>query len=93
MQKNTDGTVVLTQAEMKSLSRLVKACHDAISRLSSDGDFLGWDNYRALQMWDSKLHGENYDLTDFIDEEEEESSKKKKPATVDEWLNAYGKKK
>ena len=94
MQKNADKTVTLTEGEVKSLKKLVASCHDAISSLPSDGDFLGWDNYRALQMWDEKLKGHKIDLADFTGEEEddEEEPAKKKPKMVDEWLDAYGKK-
>lgn len=85
MTKNPDGTVTLTEAEAKSLHKVVASCHTAISSLASDGDFLGWDNYRALQMWDDKLKGDNNPLDWYIDDG------KKRNLTVDEWLASYGK--
>ena len=88
MKKNADKTTTFTEAEVKSIRKLIAACHEAISSMTSGGDLLGWDNYRALQMWDGKLKGNPLqELSWFIDEEEDAT----KPKTVDEWLDAYGK--
>jgi hypothetical protein len=85
MIKNPDGSVTLTGAEFKSLGKLVTSCNNAISRLASDGDFLGWDNCYALGMWQDKIKGEEHELTYYIDDG------KKRKKTVDQWLEAYGK--
>jgi hypothetical protein len=84
MIKNPDGTVILTEAEVKSLRKLVTSCNTAINRLVSDGDFLGWDNYYALGMWEDKLKGTLHETSWYIGDY---AGKK----TVDQWLDAYGK--
>lgn len=87
MQKNDDSSVTLSAEEFKSLGKIVRVCHDRISRLVSDVDFLGVDHYQALQMWDEKLKGklEKWVLTDFVDD-----GKSRKEKTIDEWLVSYG---
>jgi hypothetical protein len=90
MITNPDTTVTLTEAEIASLQRLIDACHTRISRLPSDGDFLGWNNYRALQMWDDKLQGKRYDLVDYVEEDGDEEEEKGENLTVDQWLDMYG---
>lgn len=95
MEKQANGSVVFTRAEFASLAKLVDCVHDRTSTLSSNGDFLGWNTYYALQMWDEKLHGRtDDDLADYLESEEEDENddekKKGNPQTVDEWLDAYG---
>lgn len=90
MQKNNDNGVTLSAEEFQSLSKLVSVCHDRISSLVNDVDFLGReDHYRALQMWDEKLQGKSdaMDLTDFVDD-----GRPRKEKTIDEWLITYGRK-
>ena len=91
MQKNDDESVTLSGEEFRSLGRLVSRCHDRISRLVDDVDFLGVaEHYYALMMWDEKLKGKSdkWRLTDFVDD-----GKPRKEKTIDEWLVSYGRKK
>lgn len=100
--RHNDKTVTFSEAEFRSLKRLIAACRTAIGNLPSDGDFLGWDNYTALDMWDDKLKGRKYDLADYVDVDPEETATETHaslptptpaPQTVDAWLVEYGRKK
>lgn len=94
MQRHEDGSVTLTQGEVRSLKKMIVACSDMLSQLPSyGGDLMGQDNYYAMQMWEDKIQMRTSPLDYYIDDEEEKPSHKKKPQTVDAWLEAYGKKK
>ena len=88
MTHQQDGTVLFTEEEFQSLTKLIEACSDAISSLANDGDFLGWDNYRALGMWEDKLKGESGPLDDYVGEDEKGDA-----VSVTQWLDDYGRKK
>lgn len=93
MQRTAKGNWFLTDAEHASLKRLITQCSDRISRLENDGDFLGWEHYRALHMWEALLTGEDTNnLYDFVGDEEESEGYGIEAQTVKVWLEQYGRK-
>ena len=81
------GDVTFSAAEMKSLARLVKRVDERVGSLVNDGDWLGWDHYDALMMWDEILQGKDPNdmlLNDYV------HGKRKGAITVMQWLEKYG---
>jgi heme oxygenase len=77
MQKNNDGSIIITKEDLEELNNAYQGLYDTLNRFpTSMQDFFEDEEYLKICKWQCLLNNEEFNASDWIDGYEEDDDSK-----------------